>query len=95
MITELLMNEVAFFALFYFRCQFYWKKISSMKTKTLGITEVLVTETGRLEVIKYPYTSASINRLAHELEQPGVFQCIGVTDVCTLGPLHIVTCISC
>lgn len=74
---------------------FVGKKISSMKTKILGTTEVLVTETGRLEVIKYPYTCASINRLAHDLEQPGVFQCVGVTDVCTLGPLHIVTCISC
>ena len=64
-----------------------------MKTKILGTIEVLVTETGRLWGIKYLYTSASINRVAHEMEQPDVFPCVGVTCVCTPGPLHIVTCI--
>lgn len=64
-----------------------------MKTKILGTIEVLVTETGRLWGIKYLYTSASINRVVHEMEQPDVFPCVGVTHVCTLGPLHVVTCI--
>lgn len=44
-----------------------------MKTKILGTIEVLVTETGRLWGIKYLYMYASINRVAHKMEQPDVF----------------------